>query len=74
MQWMRDIFRAINHFQHRNGKRRKIKKGGGVGMNKRVNFKKGNCVECKGYKEPYYKYYCEKCYRKILVAKLEADQ
>lgn len=43
-------------------------------MNKRVNFKKGNCVECKGYKEPYYKYYCEKCYRKILVAKLEADQ
>lgn len=34
----------------------------------------GKCVECKGYKEPYYKYYCEKCYRKILIEKLEADQ
>ena len=43
-------------------------------MTKRQKEMERRCVECKGYKEPYYKYYCEKCYRKILVEKLEADQ
>jgi hypothetical protein len=67
MRLLWDQFNSIKSIQPRQNTRAENKSGGD-----KVKKSK-TCVECKGHKEGYMSYYCEKCYREILSEKVRAE-
>lgn len=71
MQTLQNAIAAIKYFQPRKDTNAKTK-AEVVGMKKKFDHKK--CIECGDHVPAYQNFYCEKCWRDALNAKLEADE